>query len=146
MSEIVKFVRNCQICQSCQKLSKLSEIVKIVRNCQCCQNCLFWEMHFFSLGKSFFLSGNPFFSQEIIFSQEINFSSGHCPVMSPHKMSQRSQVSRKSRSPPGPDFYLDFGLRTLDFVLRPLQALRQCDPHDGDWIVCLPVDSVLAAG
>ena len=34
VSRIVKVVRNCQ---SCQKLSRLSEIVKVFRNCQSCQ-------------------------------------------------------------------------------------------------------------
>ena len=34
----------------------------------------------------------------------------------------------------------------LDFVLRALRALRPCDPRVGDWIVCQPLDSVLAVG
>ena len=34
----------------------------------------------------------------------------------------------------------------LDFVLRALRALRPCDPSVGDWIVCYPLDSVLAVG
>ena len=34
----------------------------------------------------------------------------------------------------------------LDFVLRALRTLRPCDPCVGDWIVCQPLDSVLAIG
>ena len=34
----------------------------------------------------------------------------------------------------------------LNFGLRALWALRLCDPRVGDWIVCQPLDSVLAVG
>ena len=36
--------------------------------------------------------------------------------------------------------------RPLDFVLCALRALRPCDPCHNDWIVCWPLDSVLAVG
>ena len=36
--------------------------------------------------------------------------------------------------------------KPLDFVLRTLGALKPCDPRHSDWIVCQPVDSVLANG
>ena len=36
--------------------------------------------------------------------------------------------------------------RPLDFVLCALRALRPCDPRVSDWIVCKPLDSVLAVG
>ena len=32
----------------------------------------------------------------------------------------------------------------VDFVLPALWALRPCDPRSSDWIVCWPLDSVLA--
>ena len=34
----------------------------------------------------------------------------------------------------------------LDFVFHALRALRPCDPRVSDWIVCYPLDSVLALG
>ena len=36
--------------------------------------------------------------------------------------------------------------KPLDFVLRTLRALRPSDPRIGEWIVCYPLNSVLASG